>query len=85
MAATLTITSVQGGLIPDGIYVAERIKVVGSSSAAADTGTYTTPLSRVVGIEGGDFAVSQSGYTLTITANAAQASTTTYAKIFGYG
>lgn len=85
MAATLTITSPEpGGMGKYGEWFTENIKIVGSTSAAADTGTLTPKFVVPVGILGGNFSVSYTSGVATITANAAQASTTTYATMFGY-
>lgn len=89
MASTLQITSNEPGPLGKlGPYEQELVKIVGATSAAGDTGTLVTKFVVPIGSLGGAFSVTYSaatsGGTATFTANAAQASTTTYTILFGY-
>ena len=91
MPATLTITSPNAELGPTrgpAGRVRETLKVVGASSAAADTGTVQPVYCKKNIIAfGGVFTVSESvgigGTTLTLTAIPALASNTVYVEIEG--
>ena len=87
MAATLTIVN-QGNpnLIEPvgGQFVSELVKITGVSTAAADTGTYTTGgLVSITGVEGGCFTASLSGTTVTITSIYALGSNTVLVRVVG--
>lgn len=94
MAANITFTSQDAALGPfsAGGKLRERVKAVGSSSAANDTGTCVfTHLARNVRPVGGAFAVTAEtvgrgkGASCTIEANFALGSDTTYAEFEGDG
>lgn len=93
MAANITFTGVDTGLGPyaAGGKLRERVKAVGSSSAANDTGTYTcTHLGRNVRALGAYTITSETvtkgkGATLVIEANHALGSETEYLELEGDG
>lgn len=71
-----------------GPYITELVKLVGSTSAAADQGTVVTRFVVPIGVVGGGFGLTYSaataGGTATLTAAAALVSLTTYVELFGY-
>ena len=87
MAANITITfnSVNPQIVevPGSQQFAEYITATGASTAAADTGTYTTQLATITGVEGGAFKAALSGSTVTLTALYALGTNAVQLKVFG--
>lgn len=87
MAANITITVLSNNPqiveVPgSGIY-SEIINALGASTAAADTGTYTSQLATITGVKGGAFKASLSGTTATLTALYALGTNAVQLEVFG--
>lgn len=87
MAVNLTIALAAGlnGFVPDesGL-VKEELTVTGASSAAADTGTYTSIMKQPQRVEGGSFSYSISGQTVTLTDKVGIGTSVQGATVYGY-
>jgi hypothetical protein len=87
MPATLTITLAAGqnGYSPDEAgFVKEELLITGASSAAADTGTYSTQMKQPQRVECGTCVFSISGQTVTLTDKVGIGTATAGATVYGY-
>jgi hypothetical protein len=82
---SIALASFQTGTVPDDSgFVKELLTVTGVSSAAGDTGTYTSIMKQPQRVEGGPLSYSISGQTVTLMDEAGLGTAVTGATVYGF-